>query len=543
MTLWLPIPWHWQCLIDPFTGWLYFWNPVTNVTQYERPSPPLYHHQFYLQQYLYPWLPPPYHWSQLIQYSNQYPAPSIPTAVQAPHWITIPFSYPRHQSFIQEGEDRISELPDDLICHILSFLPTLSAVRTTLLSKRWNEMWTFVRHLDFDIYRDKFRYESHFTSFVQSILLRRSSLDIEKIRFRYANSPDESSYLNDLVSAAVSCNVIELDLQIHGPCWYVVDLPRSIFRCKTLKVLKLCIDQDIDIPEPPTSGCFPSLKIFHLTVVDPHETLGRLLSYIPVLEDLSIHVEVKYSHIFYDNINVKVSAPELKTLKLSMEWEDYFDYDEITKQYHFCVDAPKLENLEVIQIPLSNYILENPKSVVNASIAFEFLAEEEWPPFPAMRIRFWLQYPMLKCLSLSDQPFEASKIPIFGSLNQLRLVLCNHNSSWEFLTELLQKTPNLEDLDLVLENVWEDEDYPELQWNPLQLVPDCLSSNLKTISIRGFKGRQVETKLAKYMLLNGCHLNKMTIYTSISEKEETCKEFLTFKRAMTCQLEFKEMRL
>lgn len=131
----------------------------------------------------------------------------------------------------------------------------------------------------------------------------------------------------DLVSAAVSCNVIELDLQIlYGPYGYVVDPPRRIFRCKTLKVLKLCKDQDIDIPEPPTSGCFPSLKIFHLTVVDPYETLGSLLSYFHVLEDLSIHVEVKYSHVFYGNINVKVSAPELKTLKLSMEYEDYYNF-------------------------------------------------------------------------------------------------------------------------------------------------------------------------------------------------------------------------
>lgn len=47
-------------------------------------------------------------------------------------------------------EDRISELPDSVLCHIHSFLPTLYAVRTTVLCTRWNSLWTCVSSLDFD---------------------------------------------------------------------------------------------------------------------------------------------------------------------------------------------------------------------------------------------------------------------------------------------------------------------------------------------------------------------------------------------------------
>jgi ubiquitin-protein ligase len=49
--------------------------------------------------------------------------------------------------------DRISELPDPILEHIVSFIPTKQLLQLSVLSKRWENVWTlfpipeFVQHL------------------------------------------------------------------------------------------------------------------------------------------------------------------------------------------------------------------------------------------------------------------------------------------------------------------------------------------------------------------------------------------------------------
>ncbi|PHT84194.1 hypothetical protein T459_12637 [Capsicum annuum] len=46
--------------------------------------------------------------------------------------------------------DGISELPDEIVVHILSFLSFKEAAATSVLSKRWLHLWTYFPRLDFD---------------------------------------------------------------------------------------------------------------------------------------------------------------------------------------------------------------------------------------------------------------------------------------------------------------------------------------------------------------------------------------------------------
>ena len=46
--------------------------------------------------------------------------------------------------------NRISDLPEFIMHHILSFLPRKEAVKTSLLSTKWNCVWSSFPILDFD---------------------------------------------------------------------------------------------------------------------------------------------------------------------------------------------------------------------------------------------------------------------------------------------------------------------------------------------------------------------------------------------------------
>ncbi|XP_057440063.1 FBD-associated F-box protein At5g38590-like [Lotus japonicus] len=190
--------------------------------------------------------------------------------------------------------DRISDLPDEVLCDILSFLPTQEAVKTSVLSKRWRHLWTSVPALDFD---DQTCLKdvpiSYFERIVHTTILARDvHQPITSFRLKYdASSYDykRSDYnrsnadLNVWVNTATRCGIQNLDIEIF-PLNYMIRLRSCILSCKTLVVLKLS-GLSLNVS---SSVELPSLKTLHLTNVEfvGLQYLIKLISGCPMLEDL-----------------------------------------------------------------------------------------------------------------------------------------------------------------------------------------------------------------------------------------------------------------
>ncbi|MBA0705583.1 hypothetical protein Golax_017768 [Gossypium laxum] len=119
-----------------------------------------------------------------------------------------------------EDVDRISDLPDSILTHILSFLSTKEAVGTSILSSRWRYIFTLVPNLHFDLVDDLchknlesciLHIKSFISFFDKPLSLHETSLDRFHLKCReMVHGPRVYSW----ISTAVRRRLKHLDISI-----------------------------------------------------------------------------------------------------------------------------------------------------------------------------------------------------------------------------------------------------------------------------------------------------------------------------------------
>ncbi|XP_058759415.1 F-box/LRR-repeat protein At4g14096-like [Vicia villosa] len=193
--------------------------------------------------------------------------------------------------------DVISNLPDAILCHILSFLQTKQSVATSILSKRWNTLWLSVPTLRFQQKLTKGITTSKFNDFVYSVLVSRDvrlpiktfHLDVTYIHLNRCPMITITKWIKFAIQQRVEY------LYLHLKALLLPKLPITILTCKTLVVLKL-FSFSVKEGFSDSSVLLPSLKTLHLEDIW-FSKLGdftMFLSGCPILQDLRIF-EVEFS--------------------------------------------------------------------------------------------------------------------------------------------------------------------------------------------------------------------------------------------------------
>ncbi|KAL8032149.1 hypothetical protein ABFX02_13G076100 [Erythranthe guttata] len=407
--------------------------------------------------------------------------------------------------------DRLSELPDSVLCHILSFLSTQESVATTILAKSWRYLWTFVPNLIF-------HFEDSDT--INRVLLLRKLQKINTFRLNYG--VDCNAYQVDTwITFAVERNVENVDIYLS----FHVDLPRCLFTCETL--VDLSLENCGLVPDIGSAICLPHLKKLHLMYVgyEGEESLSHIVSGCPVLEELLVQLYVEYS-------SCRISSPTIKRLMVNYLFEgeryDNRDYNKME------IDTPAVVYLQLLDCTKQYIKCGALTSLTEADIEiFNSIKPQDGFPYSRSVVGFFdrlcnvecLKLDLSRCTEIIDSVLSAWTIS-FHNLVKLEL-----SSDCCFLLKFLENADNLEIL--ILREVHEE----MKGWMEPQRVPACLLSRLRIIKLAGIKGKKHEFEIIRYLLRNAKVLERVElVYPSSRNSVEKMftvyklKEILLFER-------------
>ncbi|XP_022747530.1 F-box/LRR-repeat protein At3g26922-like isoform X2 [Durio zibethinus] len=415
-----------------------------------------------------------------------------------------------------QEKDLVSRLPDDILVHILSFLPTEDAIKTSILSKRWKYLWVSIPNFCFCDHSVWSRTMSHdlllevlasFFSSVESGAPVQNGPCIGKF-YRWLEMPVAASRLRSWLSAAVKHNVQELKLFLPKGIEFV--LPNSLFTSKSLWHFTLKMDCNLKLPG---FICFSSLKYLNLRGVtfQDDQSTQQLFSGFPVLEHLTLF------KCNWGNINeITIEIPTLKSLTFfeKVIFEDNFLNCKIV------ISALNLETLKVRGYLNVELLPCNLLSLDEASVNIEYLIDGQQEHSHRL-VKLLCGLPNIKSLKLSNEALECllfaescpGHLPTFYNLTTLNASMngpyvMNDDYTSGALIYVLQKSPNLKSL--ILSRGFEPEDVDMI----MDIVPGCFQHCLKSVLIYNVDGAAQELCSLKYLYENAPVLESLSVICS-----------------------------
>ncbi|XP_009767812.1 putative F-box protein At1g49610 [Nicotiana sylvestris] len=447
------------------------------------------------------------------------------------------------------NEDRISGLPDAILIHILSLLPTIESVNTILI-RRFNHLWPFIHKLTFDqcmfpghncVYYSQANrpdYDERFLNFVRHVLLLNKSPTLYKfsldfhfslshsIRQRVSNRTDRWQYdclrsekrmaneIGTWIQFALNKNlkVLDLSFSAHGtfePQAYY-DLPNFVLSSPHLVELRLAYCK-INTKKKSDLKALTTFSLDNVMLMD--QSMDYILSGCPVLEELTLWFCYGHRRLVLVNSN-------LKTLVLGIRW--------FGTRIH--VSAPTLLSLEMSGT-VEVLDITNVASIVEVSVnRMEKYDFKEYKDYQEMRILLQTitgakSLKLCSWFALVFSSWQLTNLPApTFSCKALNLQLDFVKWHLPGILNLLKHCPCLENLIIEITAYY---DYPSRNatswihpydfdgdefWNMVDTPVQCLTHHLKTVEVAGFVMEKHVIHFVEYLLRSSMVLEEMVIF-------------------------------
>ncbi|KAK8576861.1 hypothetical protein V6N13_121860 [Hibiscus sabdariffa] len=370
-------------------------------------------------------------------------------------------------------EGLLDSLPDSIICHILSFLPTRDAVRTSVLSPMWRHLFTLsISKLDVNDCLPEPEVSAEgiesFKKFMDRLFFSpqpQRRLECFRMHDLWMVDDDYLSFYNWL-SAALRSGVKEFDVDLFDAD--IRQISNLLFTCSTLRL------SSIDF----VYGC----------------SLLGLISGCPVLEDLGV-----FACSIDGASELNIHSLSLKRLALDFQHLHLVHSD----GFDWLIDAPSLVYFKYIRRGGRGYAMRNMESLEKADITiFNFNNVDRERSAALLQGICNVQVLHLFIIDQDAPLIRTPTDPVLAFNKLLKLRFKNHGDrrtlSVTWMLEFLYRAPNLKTLILDLADAdGVSESLPEQ-------VPSCLLYGLKEIRIVSFKG-ETDThmlKLVSYFLIH-----------------------------------------
>ncbi|KAL7095330.1 hypothetical protein ACP275_10G017500 [Erythranthe tilingii] len=407
------------------------------------------------------------------------------------------------RSFVGDVDDRISQLPDDILVDILSRLSLNEAGRTSVLSSRWTNLWKHTPYLNFDLgqtvldklygQRKLFKREKRkYVKWVNSVTRSHKSLTLKEFKIRFALDKSARKAITRWLEFAFSRQVesLELDIKNNGDTSTNYCFPIELLIASKLQPPSdsVCIDH------PRMLVDFKSLKELSFRSVQVGDAaIEFFLHNCLLLEKLIVHHSEKISKLEICGSSLKLKHLEivycfgLKSLKVS---------------------APSLTSLKVTS--LDGLLLENVPMLVDASVSCNDDSISIEHLFSLLSC--CVSQLQTLCLALTRRNFrqevnELFELPKMPKLKKLVIVyLARGYENLIRLASFIRASPYL--VEFVLKFEWYKLPRKDRE---VKDVVKILHHHLKVFKFCGYYGGTNDFEFLSYILGNCVVLEKMII--------------------------------